>query len=359
MPAFWSNGNILKVIRLKNIVIGCFLFLILCQLKTDGFCADKAISVETKLKESILYGKHYDKLYALVVGIDNYQSKPLQYAVKDAKAIKQALTNLGFDKNNIICLYNEEATKENILNALTQELSKKLKRDDGLVIFFSGHGLTHQEEGKEVGYWVPSDGSFDSTSCISMILISEILNSMKCKHILLLIDCCYSGFVLQKSNSISSKTEGYVEAITQKKTRQIITAGGKNEQAMEVLGHGVFTEKLIDGLSGIADVDFDGVITATELAQYVKKRVSVHSSFKQTPLFGNLEGEGEFVFIRQDLTSVSRDGLEAFAVRNEEYEKCYISAVKSIQDSRWKEARTSLENALKYRPNDPIVIARL
>lgn len=61
-------------------------------------------------------------------------------------------------------------------------------------------------------------------------------------------------------------------------------------------GHSVFTWTLLQALSGKADLNGDGLITATELAAYVAPAVSAIAH--QTPAFGSLPGSegGEFIF---------------------------------------------------------------
>jgi uncharacterized caspase-like protein len=72
-------------------------------------------------------------------------------------------------------------------------------------------------------------------------------------------------------------------------TDQLVSDGGPN-------GHSVFTWTLLQGLGGKADLNGDGLITATELAAYVAPAVS--SVSQQTPAFGSLPGSegGDFVF---------------------------------------------------------------
>jgi tetratricopeptide (TPR) repeat protein len=78
----------------------------------------------------------------------------------------------------------------------------------------------------------------------------------------------------------------------------MFTAGGADQQVADngPNGHSVFTWTLLQGLDGRADLNGDGVITATELAAYVAPAVSALS--QQTPVFGNLPGSegGEFLF---------------------------------------------------------------
>ena len=88
--------------------------------------------------------------------------------------------------------------------------------------------------------------------------------------------------------------------ITEDKSRQIITAGGRDEPSIEKAewGHSAFAKNLIQGLkSAIADQDYDGYITADELGSFLQKRVYIDSEAQQMPLkarFGS--GEGEFIF---------------------------------------------------------------
>ena len=77
---------------------------------------------------------------------------------------------------------------------------------------------------------------------------------------------------------------------------QIITAGGKGEQVQEKAGHGLFTTYFLRALGGEADINKDNVVTGTELGTYLRPAVSNASNQAQTPLYGRLEGEGEFLF---------------------------------------------------------------
>jgi hypothetical protein len=81
---------------------------------------------------------------------------------------------------------------------------------------------------------------------------------------------------------------------------QIITAGGKGEQVQERQGHGIFTTFFLKGIHGAADFDGDRVVTGSELGTYLRPTVSNESRQAQTPMFGRLEGEGEFLFFVGD-----------------------------------------------------------
>jgi len=72
--------------------------------------------------------------------------------------------------------------------------------------------------------------------------------------------------------------------------------GGQGEQVQEGEGHGLFTLHLLKALDGDADIDRDDVVTGTELGAFLRPNVSNASKQAQTPLYGRLEGEGEFLF---------------------------------------------------------------
>jgi len=133
-----------------------------------------------------------------------------------------------------------------------------------------------------------------------MNVIADISLRIPAKHILFVMDTCYSGLALARASSISPQTPGYLEKIANTRVRQIITAGGAGEQAFEREGHGLFTKHFLEALDGPADENKDGVITGFELGNYLRWRVSEDTSNKQTPVFGIMEGEGEFLFVVAD-----------------------------------------------------------
>ena len=122
------------------------------------------------------------------------------------------------------------------------------------------------------------------------------------KHMLFLMDACYSGLMTEKAKGLSQpQEEGYLSKVANEKARQIITAGGKNEQVIErdEWQHSAFTKNLLEGLdTWEADYNQDGCITADELGSYLRENVTEDSDNLQTPQKGRFRnsGGGEFVF---------------------------------------------------------------
>ena len=90
----------------------------------------------------------YTDSYALIIGINDYRNLPTQlhlhFAVADALAMRDVLVKYyGFPADHIRMLLNDDATKQNVEDALSDFADQgKYHNDDRLLIFFSGHGQT-------------------------------------------------------------------------------------------------------------------------------------------------------------------------------------------------------------------------
>src|SRR5687767_10086925 len=157
-------------------------------------------------------------------------------------------------------------------------------------LFRAGHGITRKlPNGRSLGYIVPVDADtsqFQSTA-ISMTALQDASEAIPAKHVFFVMDACYSGIALTRGGAAQGgDPRKYLEEITRRAARQVLTAGGADEQVADngPNGHSIFTWTLLQGLEGRADLNGDGVITASELGAYVGPAVS--SLSRQTPAFG-------------------------------------------------------------------------
>ncbi|HUB80691.1 MAG TPA: polysaccharide deacetylase family protein [Bryobacteraceae bacterium] len=247
----------------------------------------------------------YRESWAVIIGINDYQNWPkLRYAVNDANGMEEVLTSkFGFKKEHIYKLLNGDATRQRVMQVLGDELTdtNKVQREDRVFFFFAGHGTTRTfEDGRQVGFIVPVDADQNNyvSTAISMSQIREASDLIPAKHVYFVMDSCYSGLALSRGSGAYSKDRSYLEEITRREARQILTAGGADQQVADdgPNGHSVFTWAVLQGLQGEADLDGNGVITASELGAYVSPIVAKFAN--QTPAVGNLVGSegGEFVF---------------------------------------------------------------
>lgn len=269
----------------------------------------------------------YSESWALIIGINDYQNvDPLSYAVDDAMAINNILTEkYGFKKEHIKLITDEEATKDNIMNGF-QEILLSAGEKDRIVVFYAGHGDTYPlPNGGDMGYLIPVDGEATKDkiflTSISMSTLEELATMSAAKHILYLVDACYGGLTLATRGLGKEQTPEYLKKMTSEKGRQVITAGGKDEKVMEKAewGHSAFTKNLISGLENeLADANNDGIISGEELGGFIRSGVAIDTEGQHTPQKGRIGSDvGEFVFISETLENEMADIASDDGANNE------------------------------------------
>ncbi len=264
----------------------------------------------------------YNDSWALIIGINKYQHAPeLNYAEKDAKDFKDLLSNnYGFKDSNITIILSKEATKNNILAGFNDILTRANKKDR-VIVYYAGHGDTYElPSGGDMGFLVPVDGDPKNLylSSIKMQEMYDLADMSYAKHILYLVDACYGGLTITSRGLQKDMTPEYLKKLTKERGRQVITAGGKDEEVIEdpKWGNSAFTKNLLNGLGEdlLADENDDGIITANELGGFIRSRVIIDVNGAHTPQQGRIGSDmGEFVFIsetyKEELASVEANQL--------------------------------------------------
>jgi len=265
----------------------------------------------------ILYQSQYGNSHALIIGINNYINCPvLDYARQDAEAVAEIIERIfKFQKKNIQVLLDEKATKAAINEAyLKYTQNANIKNDDRLIVFYAGHGFTKGSNRGEVGYLVPVDGNTDDLNTI--IRWDEFTRNadlIPAKHIFFLMDACYGGLAFLRQPSFGGMR--FIKDMLKRRSRQVLTAGKADEPVADGQGikpgHSIFTSYLLNGLEGAAATK-DGLITASGLMAYVYEQVSKDQYSHQTPHYGFIDGDGDFIFDLSTLEGlVSVKGTEA------------------------------------------------
>ncbi len=246
----------------------------------------------------------YKKKIAIIIGIDSYQSdkiSKLDLAVSDAETVKNLLNDY-YQFDEIYTLYNEKAT----FNGIAREIYSKFKNagpQDLIVLYYAGHGTTVDDQlGGESGYLLPYDSNLDNDlNTLSMTNLNQKAIQSRAKDILFIIDACYSGLGLVSVPPLSQYPTEKIDYEKLKNennkiSRNIITAGGKKQEAVD----GLFTRFLKNGLMGAADYNHDNYITSNELGYYLKSNVAKEAKkykMEQIPQFGSIISDrGELVF---------------------------------------------------------------
>lgn len=223
--------------------------------------------------------------YALCVGIGTYAStkvRKLCYAVDDAKAIEEVLSDPARGNFEVRLLTTPEKTTREVLEDELYQIVKSSNRQphDLVVIYFSCHGEVYGN--KKNFCLLPSnavieeDDEVKDTTVISVFDIARRLSNTKVKNIIVLLDVCYSGGAgdaLQYSiQNLSPDNSIYIIAAAQRD--KIATQSSK-------LGHGIFTDALLCAFRQKPHRSDDGWLTITDIQSFVSKTVESHPSFKQ------------------------------------------------------------------------------
>jgi len=219
----------------------------------------------------------YDRSWAVVVGINQYQHvDKLDYARADADAVSSSLLDIGFPADRTVTLLDSEATRQNIQDVLSGDMANNTSPNDRLFVFLAGHGQDYTDAtGHKRGYFIPVDGdpSYLTSRCLSMGDVETWSDLIPAKHILYVLDCCYSGLAATRSAGLDARHSNYLAEITRRPVRQIITAGRADQKVIEESGQGVFTRMLLRGLRGGADLAGRGFVTGFDLGHYLETRV--------------------------------------------------------------------------------------
>lgn len=261
----------------------------------------RPVGVEPEAEGLPKYREEYSDSWALVVGINEYEHLPkLKHAVSDAKEVAVLLIqDFGFKKENVCCLLDEEATKEAIETEVNRLVDVQ-EKDDRLIIYFAGHGLTKPVFDGSEGYLAPVKGELNKwATLISAKELARKVAGAWVKHAFIILDSCFSGLILNDVRGAESGVRFKRDLMT-RRARIALTAG-KGDQLVNDGGignHSIFTHFLLEGLRGEAKKPGEAFLTGYDLMNYVYKQVGLNSLGNQTPDLGAIEGHraGDFVF---------------------------------------------------------------
>ena len=165
-------------------------------------------------------------LGVVLIAVNRYAEWPnLQYPVSDAKQIKDVLLQRYF-VNEVVELYDTEATKENIMRTFI-ELQQRVDTHDSLSIYYSGHG--HLDEYSDSAFWIPVDGGKNELvkqNWIPNAVVRGMIAKMKSMHICVMSDSCFSGSLLEASKGKPMTVDHeYFRKAYGRISRQVLTAG--------------------------------------------------------------------------------------------------------------------------------------
>jgi WD40 repeat protein len=269
--------------------------------------------------------------HAVVIGINAYGDRipQLRTAVNDASRIGQVLeAEFGY----AVAVLTEDVTLGKLKALLAENLPLKVQADDRLLVYFAGHGIALDGDDGPAGYLVPQDARPDDRQTfLPMTDVSGWLNRLPCRHLLLVLDCCFAGaFRWSSTRELGGVPEVLHKERFDRYIRdpawQVITSAAYDQKALDVLSgaaigqrapdagagdHSPFAAGFLRALQGEADLyprgapgrsGGDGVITATELYLYLRGCVEDEAEgggHRQTPGLWPLKkhDKGEYIHL--------------------------------------------------------------
>ena len=201
------------------------------------------------------------RIVALMVGVSDYggRTSNLPNTDQDAQQLFDSLRGAGLLHPASVVLTNAEATTKNVSDAFAR-VSAQAGPNDLFLFFFSGHGdqLDVASSAQELDGRAETIELFDAAMTDAQL--APLFARVRSRMALAVIDACYSGGfrnLVARPNvmGLFSSEEDLTSLVADR-----FKAGG------------FLAYFLRNGLSGEADGDGDRIVTAGELATYVRRR---------------------------------------------------------------------------------------
>ncbi|MBK7369437.1 MAG: caspase family protein [Candidatus Eisenbacteria bacterium] len=252
---------------------------------------------------------------------------------RDLSLARRSARRGGFKPEDVTLLTDSTAqkpTNTNIGRALNQ-LITATHEGDLVLVYFSGHG--YEEEGR--AYLLPANADLTALdySAIERDAFVRQIDKIPARKVVVVLDACHSGGVNRGGKGVgkdAALSNRYYDSFASSQGRAFIasSSGGELSWEDEDSRHGVFTQSLVQALSGAADIQpADGLVTLHEVQQYLEGSVSdwagrrgksqhpqvnLESARGDMPLAINqafLEEQSQELAARHDLATHVRDGL--------------------------------------------------
>jgi hypothetical protein len=245
--------------------------------------------------------------HALLIGVGTYANISgwnVPKTATDAQALAEVLKNptfCGYPESQVTLLTDAQATRQGLLDALEQ-LATSVGERDTFLFFFSGHGdhdaqrryyLTTHDTRLEQGRIVPG-------SALSQGELLPRLRAIKAKRVLLVLNACFSGDLVEPGTLGEAAALGEGETLGSMLTEEEATAmlgSGEGrviitacrEQQRSYVGKGseltIFAEELVNRLKGRGVPPQKGFISVFDLytALFNNVQESVQDAERVTP----------------------------------------------------------------------------
>jgi len=246
----------------------------------------------------------FGKSVAFLVGVSEYKDKALgdlEFVKNDLISLREyLLKNGGFDE--VYVATDSIATPRLVEHYMRNEFRDKLKKEDRLLFYYSGHGADYKEE-SETGYLLFSKAKSGKYDLDNWLPINHCRNwsKIQASHVLFIFDCCVSGLAFTKGDH--DFHTAVLRTLSGNGSRTVITAGTGNEESLGLKEkRSVFTDAFLNALKKPENTE-KGFVTITQIFAQVEsevKQISRQYGKTQTPMreiFETGKYKGTFLFV--------------------------------------------------------------
>lgn len=237
--------------------------------------------------------------------------KDLPVSLQDVEALKGVLLDplkAAYPPSQVVSVMGKKATKRGIIQSLEKfVLTVNQDPDATALIYYSGHGGYLSAHDKETGYYLipyDFDQNYWQESAIEGKDFVALVERLNCRKLVLIFDCCHAGGMsLQKSTSCKYEKSPIPDINLNKLSvgtgTIIIGSSRANEVSYGGVKNSVFTECLLEALSGKGQVDEDGYVRILETLVYILDNVPKRAPGPQHPIVNKmLELSKNFALVR-------------------------------------------------------------
>lgn len=224
--------------------------------------------------------------FAIIIANEDYQEEvKVDYARNDGEVFKNYChKTLGLPEKNIH--YAANATLAKLFGELDwlRQVCEAYKGEANVIFYYAGHGIPDEMSGS--AYLLPIDGNSRLLrTCFSMVELYDILGSLPCKKVTVLMDACFSGAKRSGGMMTSARGIAIKAKVGLPKGKMIVLSAAQGDETaykFEEAKHGLFTYFLLKKLKASK-----GNVTLGELSRYLQEEVGrfsiVENGKSQTP----------------------------------------------------------------------------
>ncbi|MFE9747767.1 caspase family protein [Saccharothrix saharensis] len=216
---------------------------------------------------------------AIFIGVGSYFSLPkIESPYTSTHRLEAALATPGISDYTTSLIIDPSSTE--LANQLESSLTTA-QAGDSILVYFTGHGLVSESDGLHLA-GVDSDANDIDLTSYSVRRLSQLLTKSAASSVLVVLDCwsnedsvSNARITTDSANAISPAS---VDPMHQRAAITSLTDIKDDHSDSE---GSLFARSLLEALSGVADMNQDGVIDAEEVFRFSSFRMKETSSRQQ------------------------------------------------------------------------------